>query len=69
MAVCDLLIKNAAVLRNFETLEENTDIVVADGVIQAVGKDIAGEWEPKETLDGNGKLFMPGLIDSHMHTG
>lgn len=69
MAVCDLLIKNASVLRNFETLEENRDIAVTDGVIQAVGKNIAGEWEPKETLDGNGKLFMPGLIDSHMHTG
>lgn len=69
MAACDLFIKNAAVLRNYETLEEHTDIVITDGVIQAVGTDLTEEWEPKETLEGSGRLFMPGLTDSHMHTG
>ncbi|MDO5348891.1 MAG: amidohydrolase family protein [Lachnospiraceae bacterium] len=69
MAVCDLLIKQAAVLRNYETLEADMDIVISNGIIQEIGKRIGDNWEAKEVLNGDGKLFMPGLIDSHMHTG
>lgn len=69
MAACDLLIKNGTVLRNYETLEENMDIVISDGIIQAVGRNLAESWEAAKVLDGDGKLFMPGLVDSHMHTG
>ena len=28
-----------------------------------------GQLRGGETMDGKNKLFMPGLIDSHMHTG
>ena len=69
MAACDLLIKNAAVLKDYETLEENVDIAVSEGVIREIGKGLGEKWEAKEVLSGKGKLFMPGLIDSHMHTG
>ena len=69
MQKCDLLIKGADVLINSGELRDNVDIVIADGRILAVDADLAKQYEAGETIDGRYKLFMPGLVDSHMHTG
>ncbi|MCC8024206.1 MAG: amidohydrolase family protein [Clostridium sp.] len=69
MQICDLLIKEGTVLTSSHRLEERWDVAVADGKIVETGRDLWKKYEPKETLRGKGKLFMPGLIDSHMHTG
>ncbi|PST34886.1 amidohydrolase family protein [Enterocloster lavalensis] len=69
MQKCDLLIKGADVLINSGELRDNVDIVIADGRILAVDADLAKQYEADETIDGRYKLFMPGLVDSHMHTG
>lgn len=69
MERCDLLIKNTRVLISSEILEENTDIAISDGRITAIGKNLHEQYEGAETWNGTDKLFMPGLIDSHMHTG
>ena len=69
MQKCDLLIKGADVLINSCELRENVDIAIADGRILAVDADMARQYEADETFDGRYKLFMPGLVDSHMHTG
>lgn len=69
MQKCDLLIKGADVLINSCELRENVDIAIADGRILAVDADLAQAYEADEVLDGRYKLFMPGLVDSHMHTG
>ncbi|MBS6954132.1 MAG: amidohydrolase family protein [Enterocloster asparagiformis] len=69
MQKCDLLIKGADVLINSGELREHVDIAAADGRILAVGENLGEQYEADETLDGRYKLFMPGLIDSHMHTG
>ena len=69
MQKCDLLIKGADVLISSGELRENVDIAIADGRILAVEADLAEQYEADETLDGRYKLFMPGLVDSHMHTG
>ena len=69
MQKCDLLIKGADVLINSGELRENVDIAIADGRILAVDADLAKQYEADETFDGQYKLFMPGLVDSHMHTG
>ncbi len=69
MQKCDLLIKGADVLINSGELRENVDIAIADGRILAVDADLAQAYETDEVLDGRYKLFMPGLVDSHMHTG
>ena len=69
MQKCDLLIKGADVLINSGELRENVDIAIADGRILAVDADLAKQYEAGETIDGRYKLFMPGLVDSHMHTG
>ncbi|WP_276851892.1 amidohydrolase family protein [Enterocloster lavalensis] len=69
MQKCDLLIKGADVLISSGELRENVDIAIADGRILAVDADLAKQYEAGETIDGRYKLFMPGLVDSHMHTG
>lgn len=43
-------------------------VVVKEGKIQAVGKEIAIP-EGTEILNGEGKLLFPGFIDGHTHLG
>lgn len=69
MEKCDLLIKNAVVMTDYETVEYGMDIAVSDGRITAVAKSGAREFCAEKTISGEEKLFMPWLIDSHMHTG
>ena len=66
---CDLLIRNASVLINSDVMKEHVDIAVDGGLILETGENLGEKYQAKETLNGSGKLFMPGLIDSHMHTG
>ena len=66
---CDILIKDADVLTSYDTLEKHTDIAITDGTITDVGKNLSERFSSKEVLSGKNKVFMPGLIDSHMHTG
>lgn len=69
MQSCDLLIKNADVLRAYDVLERQSDIVITDGLIQEIGPELGQKYRAAEVIDGKGKLFLPGLTDSHMHTG
>lgn len=69
MQTCDLMIKDGTVLLNFEELKEHMDIAVSDGKIIEIGEGLWKRYRASENISGKGKLFMPGLIDSHMHTG
>lgn len=69
MEKCNLLIKNAIVMTNYETIENDMDIAIDDGRILEVIKSGTKEYKADKVISGEGKLFMPGLIDSHMHTG
>lgn len=69
MQICDLLIKGGTLLINSCRLEQHVDIAVSGGLIVETGTDLGEKYQASETLSGKGKLFMPGLIDSHMHTG
>ncbi len=46
------------------------DIVIEDGVIQAIGPDASRDWPRPfaRTIDGTGLLAMPGLINAHFHS-
>lgn len=69
MQNCDLLIKDATVLRSSRILEMHKDIAVRNGDIVEVGSGLTEKYGCQNMLQGSNKLFMPGLIDSHMHTG
>lgn len=64
-------------LTNVDFLDENWDMIygkeiaVKDGVIVDIREHgTSGEcYEAEETVDCCGKVFLPGLIDAHMHTG
>jgi imidazolonepropionase-like amidohydrolase len=46
----------------------NTNVLVRDGMVRAVGRDIP-VTSSAEVIDGRGKTLLPGLIDSHVHLG
>lgn len=57
----DLTLKNAT----FSTApNEPVTIGVADGKIVAIGTDVA---EGEQTFDLNGKLVIPGFVETHIH--
>jgi dihydroorotase len=60
-----LLLKNGRVVDPAAGLDEVCDIVVRDGVIAEIGKDLR---IPKgETIDLSEKVVLPGLVDVHVH--
>lgn len=63
-----LLIKNGTVLTMAGETIENGQVLVNEGKIIAVGKDISVS-ENCETFDANGGFVMPGIIDAHCHIG
>ncbi len=46
---------------------EATDIWISNGVIRAIGKDLAVP-DDAQVIDGEGKHVTPGLIDAHSHS-
>lgn len=63
-----LLIKNALLY----TMEDDAapfegDILLKDGKIAAVGRDLPAEGA--EVIDAAGMVATPGLVDAHVHTG
>lgn len=62
----EVLIKNATVLTAAHGTLENTDILVRDGKIARVGKNLSGGAGAK-VIDATGKFVTPGIIDAHSH--
>ena len=62
-----VLIKNATVLTVAKGTIENGSVLIQDGKIAAVGKNISAP-AGAAIVDGTGKFLMPGIIDCHSHT-
>lgn len=60
----DLLVRRGQVVSE-DGLQEQT-IAIADGSVAAIVLNGA-EPDARETIDANGKLVLPGLVDSHVH--
>lgn len=64
----DLLIKNGTLLTITDGIKENTDILVRNGKINSIGKNLTAP-AGAETIDATGMHVMPGIIDAHSHIG
>lgn len=63
-----ILIKNGTVLTMAGEPIENGQVLVREGKIAAVGKDISLP-ENCQIIDAQGGFIMPGIIDAHCHIG
>lgn len=64
-----LLIKNCTLIsmdENREKIEYKMDILIKDNKIARIGKDLKTD-ENVKIIDANGKVAMPGLINTHSH--
>jgi len=61
-----ILIKNATVITGeAEGTLKNTDVLLKDGKIDKIGKDLSDRRA--EVIDGSGKYLTAGIIDEHSH--
>jgi dihydroorotase len=61
-----LLIRNGRVLDPANSIDAVQDVLVADGAIARLGRDLTPP-AGAATLDASGKLVCPGFIDVHVH--
>ncbi|MBK7810358.1 MAG: amidohydrolase family protein [Saprospiraceae bacterium] len=62
------LIKNVTVWTcETEGILNQTDVLISNGKIEKIGKNISANSSKIEIIDGTGKHLTPGLIDEHNH--
>ncbi|MBW4965555.1 MULTISPECIES: amidohydrolase [unclassified Pseudoalteromonas] len=61
------LITNATVLTGTGERLDDADVLLVDGKVLQVGKDLAAKADT--TIDAQGKWVTPGIIDVHSHLG
>ena len=62
-----VLIRNATVMTAVKGTLENTDILVTNGKIAKIGKNLTAPAGAL-TIDASGKYVTPGIIDCHSHS-
>lgn len=60
----ELLIKNATVVSPADGVNEQLDVLVRDGVIAQLGKNLSADCT---VIDAAGLYAIPGLVDMHVH--
>jgi len=66
-AAQDVAIRNATILTVSNGTIEGGTVVIRNGKIAAVGRDVQVPAGVR-VIDGTGKYVMPGIIDAHSHT-
>lgn len=61
-----VLITGGTVVTITDGNKSNTDILIEDGIITRIGKDLSAP-DGVHTVDASGKYVMPGIIDAHSH--
>lgn len=62
-----LLIRNATVLTVTKGTVEKGSVLIENGKIAAIGKNVSAPADAT-VVDATGKFLMPGIIDCHSHT-
>ncbi len=60
-----LLIKNGTIVNGDQT--QNADILVSDGIIKEIAKDLSADDNTTKIINAKGKYVFPGGIDPHVH--
>ncbi|MDR4997590.1 adenine deaminase [Brevibacillus parabrevis] len=63
----DLLIQNVQVFNSYFKTFRKGNVAVLDGRFLYVGERNSETFEAGETIDGQGRYMIPGLIDIHLH--
>jgi dihydroorotase len=59
-----ILIKNGTILDPSQQMNQRADLLLRDGKVAAIGNNVGAA---DKTIDANGKLVVPGLLDIHVH--
>src|SRR6185295_8392954 len=68
VAAGDTLIQNATILTASHGTIQNGSILIRNGKIAEVGKNLKPRDASVRVIDATGKYVMPGIIDCHSHT-
>ena len=63
-----ILLKNCDLIDEMGRITRRTDILIREGVIAALGADLAPEEPPEETVDCAGLFVSPGFAVLHAHS-
>jgi len=63
----ETLIRNATVMTITRGTLSNSDVLIRNGKIAAVGKDLNASANAR-VIDGTNKYIMPGIVDCHSHS-
>ncbi len=63
-----LFIKNGNIYTMAGDIIENGSILIEDGKIKEVGKDLVAPLDA-QVIDAGGRMVLPGFIDGHTHLG
>ncbi len=63
-----ILLKGGHLLTITDGNLENTDLLIIDGIITEIGKDLQAP-DGVSVIDVSGKYVMPGIVDAHSHVG
>lgn len=78
LAQVSLVLKDGVSIENITVISANENeqiktykgfVIIDDGMIVFAGKKRPGLSGQFRTINGKGKFIIPGLIDSHVHTG
>src|SRR3989338_6810542 len=61
----EYLIKNGRVIDPANRIDDVADVVISEGKIEKIGKDLNGR--SLQIIDAKGKFVVPGLINLHTH--
>ena len=66
-AATETLIRNATVLTVTRGTITNADVLMRNGKIAAIGKDLKASANAR-VIDATGKFVLPGIVDCHSHS-
>jgi len=63
----NILITNGTVITITDGVKENTDVLISNGKITKIGKDLKANNKSTRVIDATNMYVMPGIIDAHSH--